>query len=177
MALIGYQRNESTTLHILNIIRKTSYLLSLIFMIIAVFWFIAFDANTFAELANQTFIFSNGIIVVAILITYLRRFDEFYGLFDKLEVTIQQRLQLGETFRIIFPIFNKICVTFWKKWNKYSWWRIKGTVIQTNQDRNWPYGGQSWNFVIQNSCAVVCLPKNAWILFWILCIRVIGGLL
>lgn len=112
MALIGYQRNESTILHILNIIRKTSYLLSLIFMIIAVFWFIAFDANTFAELANQTFIFSNGIIVVAILITYLRRFDEFYGLFDKLEVTIQQRLQLGETFRIIFPIFNKICVTF-----------------------------------------------------------------
>lgn len=102
MELIGYQRNESKTIHILNIIRKSSYLVLLIFMIIAVFWFIAFDANTFAELANQTFIFSNGIIVVAILLTYLRRFDEFYGLFDKLEAIIHQRLQLGKTFQILF---------------------------------------------------------------------------
>lgn len=136
MGLIGYQRNESRTLHILNIIRKTSYLLSLIFMIVAVFWFIAFDANTFAELANQTFIFSNGIIVVAILLTYLRRIDEFYGLFDKLEVIIQQRLQLGETFQInFFFLFLKIC-EFSQKINYFSRWRIKGAIIQANQDRH-----------------------------------------
>lgn len=136
MGLIGYQRNESRTLHILNIIRKTSYLLSLIFMIVAVFWFIAFDANTFAELANQTFIFSNGIIVVAILLTYLRRIDEFYGLFDKLEVIIQQRLQLGETFQInFFFLFLKIC-EFSQKINYFSRWRIKGAIIQANQERH-----------------------------------------
>lgn len=65
-------------------------------MVIAVFWFIVFEAESFAEYANPIFILCNGINCLVILFKFLHRIDDFFDLFNDLNGEIRKRLLLGK---------------------------------------------------------------------------------
>lgn len=82
LSVLGFERSQQPTVKIKNYIRRICCAFLITSMSLAIFWFVAFEAETFNDLANPIFVLCNGFNVVVVYSAFLQRSTQFGDLFD-----------------------------------------------------------------------------------------------
>lgn len=82
LSILGIQRTNQPTIKIKNHIRSIFFIVMLTSMTAGIFWFVAFEAKTFTDLANPIYAVCHCITCGGLYAAMLQRSDQFADLFE-----------------------------------------------------------------------------------------------
>lgn len=91
LGVLGFERSTQPIVTIKNYIRRICCAVLITSMSLAIFWFVAFEAKIFTDLANPIFVLCNGFNCVVVYTAFLQRSTQFENLFDMFQLEILKR--------------------------------------------------------------------------------------